>query len=423
MTALVQQLRSTHPFRLPAGIGRSRVLGPGLLVAVGFVDPGNWATDMEAGSRYGYGLLATVVVASGLGWLFQHLSARMALATGQDLASLIRRHLPAPFATAAWLAAEVAIATTTVAELLGAAVALQLLIGLPLSAGVAVAALSGSLLLMLPRQRQAGHEYVVAGLLAWVALSFLALLFWARPQPGQILSGLLGGGEALHHPAMLALSASLIGATVMPHNLYLHSGLVADLARAVPPAGRARLAHQTERDTRRGLGLAAVVNLAILVLAAASLGQAGRAVDTLAHAHAAIAQILGSGAALVFALALFAAGQSSAVTSLLAGRQIRQGFDRGHRHPAAALWLNRGAGIAASLLLVMLPGTDPDRLLVWTQSLLVLVLPMALLPLLILASRRSLMGNFALGRPLQTVAIAAAALILWLDAGQLADMY
>ncbi|MHC1480284.1 Nramp family divalent metal transporter [Frateuria aurantia] len=424
MTALVQHLRgvfpSTQPTSLPRPAARPRWIGPGVLVAVGFVDPGNWATDLEAGSLYGYRLLGAVVIASGLGWLFQHLSTRVALASGEGLASLTRRHLPGPVAKAAWLAAELAMVATTVAELLGSAIALQLWLGLPLVAGVAVAALGSSLLLAWPGRGQPRHEYAVAALLGWVAVSFLVLLYAAHPQPRQAWQGLLQGGSALHQPAMLAMVAGLIGATVMPHNLYLHSGLIAARVRAAPRSSLAGLIRATEYDTRRGLGLAALVNLAILILAAASLSQPGRAIGSLAQAHQAITASLGTVAGLLFVLALYAAGQSSALTSLVAGREIRQGFGHdGQAYPRIGLWLSRGTGMLAALLLTQWHGLTADQLLVGTQTLLALVLPMAVVPLLILVSRRSLMGPLALGRPLQLLALLATGLILWLDLGQL----
>lgn len=427
MTALVHYLRYTLP-----GIGKATIppaakprwLGPGLLVAVGFVDPGNWATDLQAGARYGYTLTGAVILASLMGWLFQHLSARLALATGRDLASLIRHQFPAAVADLAWLAAELAIIATTMAELLGSAIALQLLLGLPLGTGIGLAAMAGCLVLIGSRHRASEqHEYVVAGLLAVVSVSFLALLHGAHPSPQAAWQGLLHSGSALQHPAMLAMAAGLIGATVMPHNLYLHSGMTASRVQAAPPEQRVALASATEADTFRGLSLATLVNLAILMLAAATLSRPGLIVDSLAHAHQAIAVSLGNAAALVFALALYAAGQSSTLTGMLAGRQIRRGFARGGGLPGPALWLSRGLGTACSLLLVLfVPGLSADRVLVWTQDVLALVLPFALLPLVILVSRRRLMGRFTLSRPMLGLAIAATAVILYLDASQIASL-
>lgn len=427
MTALVQHLRNALPGSGTATIppaAKPRWLGPGLLVAVGFVDPGNWATDLQAGADYGYTLAAAVIIASLMGWLFQHLSARLALATGQDLAGLIRRHLPPPVACLAWLAAELAIIATTMAELLGSAIALQLLLGLPLAAGIALAALASSLVLIWAGDGSSRrHEVVVAALLGLVSVSFLVLLYCARPSPQAAWQGLLHGGSALRHPAMLAMVAGLIGATVMPHNLYLHSGMTAGQVQAAPPEQRAALASASEADTFRGLSLAALVNLAILMLAAATLSRPGLVIDSLAHAHQAIALALGGAAGLVFALALYAAGQSSTLTGMLAGRQIRQGFARGGDASGPALWLSRGTGTACSLLLVLIvPGLSADRMLVWTQDLLALVLPFALVPLLILVGRRRLMGRLALGRPMLGLAMAATAVIVYLDVSQIAGM-
>ena len=380
----------------PAGALR-RLAGPGLLVAVGYMDPGNWATDIAGGSAHGYALLGVVVAASLLGLLFQTLAARVAVATGEDLARLSARHLPAPLAKAAWFAGEAAIVATALAELVGGAIALQLLFGLPFAAGMGFTALATVAVMAWSGSRDGVHEKLVNALLALVALSFLLLLVLARPQPAQALHDVAHSAGLLHDREALLLALGIVGATVMPHNLYLHSGLVAERARGLAAALRLPAMRLATRDTAVALGLAMLVNMAILCVAAASLGGLGQAVTSLADAHGALRAGLGAGAALVFAAALYAAGQSSAITGVMAGSLLSRGF-RGKDSPA---WLRGivtrlGAVVLACLFTGLSGKVTPDALLVFSQVILSLALPFALLPLVLLASRRALMGEFRL---------------------------
>jgi manganese transport protein len=419
MTALVHALLQRFPTRpLPArpGAPLRRLIGPGLLVAVGYVDPGNWATDIAAGARHGYVLLGTVVFASLLGLMFQNMAARLAVATGQDLATLSRRLLPRPLALAAWIAGELAIVATALAELIGGAIALQLLFGLRLELGMLAGAAGALAVMALSQGRQRLHENIVGVLLACVALSFLYLLLRARPEPAAVVRGLGHSLAIFGDGGMLAMATAIVGATVMPHNLYLHSGLVAERSAGLPAARQQQALRLVGRDTRLSLLLAMAVNAAMLIVAAASLGDARLPVDSLADAHHAIALSLGGGAALVFALALYAAGQSSAITGVLAGRLLSRGF-RGRESSA---WRR---GIATRLaavcigfaLLAALPGAGADSLLILSQCVLGLALPFALLPLLLLARRKGLLGAHAFGRVHLLAAAAAALLVLGLD--------
>jgi manganese transport protein len=380
----------------PAGALR-RLAGPGLLVAVGYMDPGNWATDIAGGSAHGYALLGVVVAASLLGLAFQTLAARVAVATGQDLARLSALHLPLSLARTAWFAGETAIVATALAELVGGAIALQLLLGLPFAAGMAVTALATLAVMAWSGSRAGGYEKLVDLLLAVVGLSFVLLMVLARPDPAQALREVARSGALVHDRGALLLALGIMGATVMPHNLYLHSGLVAERVRGLAASLRAPAMRLATRDTALALGLAMLVNLAILCVAAASLGGLGQAVTSLAEAHAALRLGLGAGAALVFALALYAAGQSSAITGVMAGSLLSRGF-RGRESPA---WLRGiatrlGAVVLACLFSAWSDKVTPDALLVFSQVILSLALPFALLPLVLLASRRALMGEFRL---------------------------
>ena len=400
-----------------------RLVGPGLLVAVGYIDPGNWATGIAGGSGYGYGLLSVVLAAALLAMGFQVLVARLALATGQDLAALTARYLPRPLARAAWLAGEGAILATALAELIGGAIALRLLFGLPLAAGVAATACGTLGVMFMAGQGVPRHERVVAALLAAVALSFVYLLASAAPASRAIVQGAAHAGSALRDPAGFMIALAILGATLMPHNLYLHSGELAERSRALPMAQRPLAMRLARNDTIVSLALAMGINAAIMIVAAASLDSAGGPVASLDDAHAAIGAALGAGAALVFAVALYAAGQSSAITGVVAGRILNRGFHRRGGSPGArALFTRIVAGSAAVALLGMSGGRDPDALLVLSQAVLSLALPFALVPLIWLALRRDVMGRHALRGLPAAAALAATGLIVALDGMLVADM-
>ncbi|MFC3676935.1 Nramp family divalent metal transporter [Ferrovibrio xuzhouensis] len=400
-----------------------RLVGPGLLVAVGYIDPGNWATDIAGGTAYGYSLLTVVVVSSLLAMAIQTLVVRVTIATGEDLATLTARILPRPLALLSWAAGEAAILATALAELVGGAIALRLLVGLSLETGLLVTA-AGTLAVMLLSKGHAGlQEKLVNGLIAIVAVSFIALLVAAKPDAGIMARDIANAGHVLgHDTGALLIGLGILGATIMPHNLYLHSGLLAERLRDLP-AGRERQALRTATgDTVLSLSLAMLVNAAILIVAAASLTGGTIAVASLDDAHAAMAVVLGGVMATVFAIALYAAGQSSAITGVLAGRILTRGF-RGRESRA---WLRgivtRVVAVAIGFTLMTRGGgQSPDQLLVLSQVVLSLALPFALAPLVAIAARRELMGRLALGRTTIIAAAAVTALIIGLDLYLLAD--
>lgn len=295
-----------------------RMVGSGLLVAVGYIDPGNWATDIAGGSGFGYGLLSVVIASALLALGFQVLVSRLALATGQDLATLTARHLSPRMAKAAWLAGEAAILATALAELVGGAIALRLLFGLPLLGGVAVTGVGTFAVLALTRGNADRHERVIAVLLAIVAASFVFLLFKANPAWTEVAQGVARTGGALRDPQGFLIALGILGATLMPHNLYLHSGSLAERARSLPADARDIAMRVARNDTALSLGVAMLINAAIMIVAAASLSGPGLIVSSLDDAHAAIGHTLGAGAAIIFAVALYAAGQSSTITGVLA---------------------------------------------------------------------------------------------------------
>lgn len=400
-----------------------RMVGSGLLVAVGYIDPGNWATDIAGGSGFGYGLLSVVIASALLALGFQVLVSRLALATGQDLATLTARHLSPRMAKAAWLAGEAAILATALAELVGGAIALRLLFGLPLLGGVAVTGVGTFAVLALTRGNADRHERVIAVLLAIVAASFVFLLFKANPAWTEVAQGVAQTGSALRDPQGFLIALGILGATLMPHNLYLHSGSLAERARSLPADARDMAMRVARNDTALSLGMAMLINAAIMIVAAASLSGPGLIVSSLDDAHAAIGHTLGAGAAIIFAVALYAAGQSSTITGVLAGRILSRGFQAGRNWSdrRRALVTRLIAGAAAAGLLGYSGGQDPDGLLVLSQVILSLALPFALAPLVLLACRKSIMGRHALRGAWAWAAIAATVGIIALDGYLLAD--
>ncbi|SAI56604.1 manganese transport protein [Bordetella ansorpii] len=428
MTSLILALSGSDATRQPPTArmaGLRAMAGSGLLVAVGYIDPGNWATDIAGGSGFGYGLLAVVFAAALLGMGFQVLTARLALATGQDLATLTARHLPRPLARTAWIAGEAAILATALAELIGGAIALRLLLGLPLMGGVAATALGTLAVFYAARRNADRHEQVIGVLLGIVALAFVYLLIQAQPSTAAMAAGLADTGRTLRDPQAFLVALGILGATLMPHNLYLHSGALAQRARDLAPADRPLAMRIARNDTVVSLGIAMLINAAIMIVAAASLSGAGPVVASLDDAHAAIAHTLGAGAAIVFAIALYAAGQSSTITGVMAGRVLSRGFQ-----PAGSGWSERRralatravAGVAALALLAATGSQDPDNLLVLSQVILSLALPFALVPLVVLARRRSVMGRHALRGPWSAAAVVATTGIVVLDGYLLAQM-
>lgn len=401
--------------------------GAGLLVAVGYVDPGNWATDIAGGSLHGYALLSVVGLACLLAMAVQLLVARVTLATGADLATLSARHMPRPVALGIWLAGEAAIVATAVAELTGGAIALQLLFGLPLTVGLVVTA-AGSILLMMHAHARGQQrlEACVNVLIAIVAISFLLLVINIGPDWGAAAAGVLETPKALSDTAGLMLALGIVGATIMPHNLYLHSGLIADRARHLADGERDRALRVASVDTVVALGLAMLVNMAIMIVAASSLTGGTFDVESLSGAHQAIGVALGAGPAIVFAIALYAAGQSSAITGMVAGRVLIQGF-HGKKNGGAdtaldtgkAPWMRglvtRVAAVVIATALMAGGANAADGLLVLSQMVLGLALPFVLVPLVMFAARRDLLGRFALPRAVVGTAIVATAGLVALD--------
>ena len=407
---------------VPKGAGFWRKLlafvGPGWLVAVGYMDPGNWATDIAGGSAFGYTLLSVVLLSNLMAIILQSLSARLGIGAGLDLAQACRRQSSRRVSYLLWALAEIAIIACDLAEVLGTAIALKLLFGMPLVYGVLVTALDVFLILALQRYGFRRLEAFIAALLIVIAGCFAFELFWAKPAWGAAAAGLVPSGEIVTNPAMLYIAIGILGATVMPHNLYLHSSIVQTRAYGADERDRHEALKMATIDSTVALGLAFFINAAILILAAATFHTAGQTqVAEIEEAHRLLAPMLGVGAASVlFAVALLASGQNSTVTGTLAGQIVMEGF-LDIRLP---VWLRRLVTRAIAIVpAVAVVATTGDRgatdLLVLSQVVLSLQLPFAVIPLVLYTVDRGLMGSFAAPRWLAALAWMIAAVIVVLN--------
>ncbi len=393
--------------------------GPGYLVSVGYMDPGNWATDIAGGSRFGYALLSVILLSNLMAILLQSLCVRLGVATGRDLAQTCRDYFSPRVNIALWVLCEIAIAACDLAELLGSAIALQLLFGLPLVWGICIMALDVIVLLLLQSKGFRYIEALVVTLVGIIAVCFAAEIFFSRPDAGGILLGYLPQSEILRDPEMLYIAVGILGATVMPHNLYLHSSIVQTRAWH-PTAEKKREAIKFGTiDSTVALWLALFINSAILIVAAATFHFSGyQDIAEIQDAYKLLSPVLGvSVASAIFAFALLASGQSSTLTATLAGQIVMEGFLQLRLPP----WLRRLAtrllAIIPALIVIILFGEQStSKLLVFSQVILSLQLSFAVIPLVMFTSDRRLMGEFVNPRWLKILAIAVSTIIVGLNA-------
>lgn len=369
--------------------------GPGYLVSVGYMDPGNWGTDIAGGARYGYQLLWVILASNLMAILLQVLCARLGLVTGKDLAQACRDYYKKPAAIALWLLCEVAIIACDLAEVIGSAVALKLLLGIPLLWGVLITGLDVLLLLGLLRRGFRKIEALVITLVATIALCFALQLFFARPDWGGVARGLVT--PQLPDKEALFIALGILGATVMPHNLYLHSSIVQTRAYEKTPEGLRQALRGATLDTVLSLGMAFFVNAAILIVAAAAFHATGRLeVERLEDAHLLLRPLLGGAAATAFAIALLASGQSSTITGTLAGQIVMEGFLNLRVAPWLRRLITRALAIIPAMLLIgSSGGRDTVGLLTISQVVLSMQLSFAIFPLLAFTSDRKRMGEHA----------------------------
>jgi manganese transport protein len=372
--------------------------GPGYLVAVGYMDPGNWATDIGGGSQFGYALLSVVVVSSLLAIFVQALSARLGIATGRDLAQACRESYPRPVGIALWLLGEIAIAACDLAEVLGSAIALQLLFGIPLLAGVLITGADVLIVLAMQGRGFRWIEALVITLIATIAACFAYELFFAQPLWREAASGLLPPVQLLHDRDMLYLAIGILGATVMPHNLYLHSSIVQTRAFGSSSGQKREAIRFATLDSTLALGFSLFVNAAILILGAAAFHHRGLTqVADISQAYQLLTPVLGASlASTLFAAALLCSGQNSTLTGTLAGQIVMEGFLSLKIKPWLRRLITRSAAIIPAALVIGIAGEKKAMgLLILSQVILSFQLPFALVPLVQFTNDKRKMGEFA----------------------------
>ncbi|MCQ9155980.1 Nramp family divalent metal transporter [Acidomonas methanolica] len=397
--------------------------GPGYLVSVGYMDPGNWATDLQGGASYGYTLLSVILLSNLMAMLLQSLSARLGIATGRDLAQSCRDNFHPAINLVLWFACELAIIACDLAEVIGTAVALQLLFRIPLFWGALISAGDAALVLALMNRGFRRLEAFVMTLLAVIAVCFGVQLVAAAPPVGEVLSGFIPREAILTHGGMLYLAIGIIGATVMPHNLYLHSAIVQTRAYD-RVSGRGEAIRWATLDSSIALTLALFINAAILIVAAAAFHTTGHHdIAEIEDAYHLLSPILGVGiASTLFAIALLAAGTNSTVTGTLAGQITMQGFLDLHIPDWLQRLVTRGLALAPVLVVIALTGDHGvNALLIFSQIILSLQLPFAVIPLVLFVTNRRLMGRHVVSRKTAAFAWLTAAIILALNIKLLVD--
>ena len=392
--------------------------GPGYLVSVGYMDPGNWATDIAGGSKFGYTLLSVIMLSNLMAILLQSLCVRLGVATGRDLAQSCRDYFSPRVNFILWVLCEMAIAACDLAELLGSAIALQLLFGIPLVWGVCIMALDVIVLLLLQSKGFRYVEALVITLVATIAGCFTAEIIFSRPDVGGILMGFVPNHAIVQNLPMLYIAVGILGATVMPHNLYLHSAIVQTRAWQNTPEKKWEAIKFGTIDSTVALSLALFINASILIVAAATFHTSGyHEVAEIQDAYKLLSPLLGVGAAsAIFGFALLASGQSSTLTATMAGQIVMEGFLQLRLPP----WLRRLAtrllAIAPALVAIIIFGEQSTgQLLIFSQVILSLQLSFAVIPLIIFTSDRRLMGEFVNPRWLKVVASAVAVIIVSLN--------
>jgi manganese transport protein len=393
--------------------------GPGYLVAVGYMDPGNWATDLAGGSRFGYALLTVIMLSNLMAILLQGLAAKLGIVTGRDLAQACRDHYAPPVSFALWALCEVAIAACDLAEVIGSAIALNLLFGLPLPWGVVLTALDVLVVLFLQNRGFRLLEALVIALVATVGLCFLFELFISRPDAGALARGFVPSVEIVRNPEMLYIAIGILGATVMPHNLYLHSSIVQTRRYEETTEGKREAVRFAFVDSTIALSFALFINAAILIVAAATFHRSGHAdVAEIQDAYKLLTPLLGvTGASGVFALALLASGQNSTLTGTLAGQIVMEGFLNIRLRPWLRRLITRAIAIVPAAIVAILYGeSGTAKLLIFSQVVLSLQLSFAVFPLVKFTSDRTKMGPFVNPAWLRALAYAVAVLIAVLNA-------
>jgi len=393
--------------------------GPGYLVAVGYMDPGNWATDIGGGSKFGYTLLSVILISNLMAMFLQALSAKLGIATGRDLAQACREHYSRRTGLFLWVVCEIAIAACDLAEVLGSAVALKLLFGLPLLAGVFITAFDVLIVLALQGRGFRLVEAFVVTLIGSIAACFAYEIFFAHPLWREAAIGFIPRAEILRNREMLYIAIGILGATVMPHNLYLHSSIVQTRAFGSSSRDRREAVRYAIFDSTLALGFALFINAAILILGAAAFHTRGlHSVAEISDAYKLLSPVLGASlASTLFACALLASGQNSTLTGTLAGQIVMEGFLDIRLKPWLRRLITRSIAIIPAALVIGIAGENKvTSLLVLSQVILSFQLPFAVIPLIQFTGDRSKMGEFANSRITTAIAWVVAAAILFFNA-------
>ncbi|KVV47806.1 divalent metal cation transporter [Burkholderia ubonensis] len=384
-------------------------VGPAVIASIGYMDPGNFATNIQAGAAYGYRLLWVVLAANAIAMLFQAMSAKLGIVTGRNLAELCREHFPAPVAWGMWIASEVAAMATDLAEFLGGALAFGLLCHLSLLPGMVATGFATCAILALEKRGFRPLEAAIATLVGVIGACYLGELLIA-PQDWPAAAFHLVVPQLPDHAA-LTIAVGIIGATIMPHTLYLHSGLTQGRTAPRDDVERRRLVRFSNREVVAALGLAGVVNLAMVMMAASAFHRSAPGMTDIGDAYHTLVPVLGPAAGALFLVALMTSGVSSSVVGTMAGQVVMQGFIR-RRMP---VWVRRAVTVAPAFVVVAL-GCDVTHAMVLSQVVLSFVLPMPMIALLMLSARGDVMGAHAMRAPLRVTAGAATVVIVALNA-------
>lgn len=412
---------------VPQGLGFWKKLlafsGPGYLVAVGYMDPGNWATDLAGGSQFGYTLLSVILISNLMAILLQSLCAKLGIVTGRDLAQACRDHYSKPVSVVLWLLCEVAICACDLAEVIGSAIALNLLFGIPLIWGVCITVLDVLVILFLQNKGFRYLEALVVTLILTIGGCFLAVIIFSRPEVIAVLGGFVPKFEIISNPAMLYIAIGILGATVMPHNLYLHSSIVQTRKYEHTPEGKREAIKFATIDSTAALMFALFINAAILIVSAATFHGTQHNVAEIQDAHKLLSPVLGvTIASTLFAIALLASGQNATLTGTLAGQIVMEGFLNLRLRPWLRRLITRLIAIVPAVVCIAIYGdSGTGKLLVLSQVVLSLQLPFAVVPLIMFTSDRKKMREFANPTWVKTLAWITAAIIIALNAKLLWD--
>ncbi|TCZ75692.1 divalent metal cation transporter [Paenibacillus albiflavus] len=394
----LEEVNNTVKIPKKAGFWRKFLAfaGPGSLVAVGYVDPGNWATSIAGGARFGYTLLTVILISNLIAMLLQSLAAKLGIVTGRDLAQATRDAVGKKTAFFLWILTEIAIVATDLAEVIGSAIALNLLFGIPLLLGILITTLDVLLLLLLQKKGFRIIESIIIVLMATIFLVFVFELIVSKPEIAAVLGGYVPSFEIVTNPEMLFISLGILGATVMPHNLYLHSSIVQTRQYKRNREGRKEALKFSILDSNVSLTIAFIINSSILILGAAAFHGTGLDVSEIEAAYELLSPTVGVGiASTLFAIALLASGQNSTITGTLTGQIVMEGFINLKISPWLRRIITRLIAVVPAFIVTWMAGSrGTGDLLLWSQVVLSLQLPFAVIPLVLFTSDKKKMGEF-----------------------------